>query len=703
MIQNHLYPEPLCSHISEMLNFPIKGDFPFFMPRIDNNKCLWFYICTADTLQLNEIKLIVNAHLGNGVIAFDPVDYKNSDNPNEKIVIDNCAHGFSRFHIPPTLNQDKKRVYWILETLNKLVQAYHNRPKMLNTAKRPVGIVLRSFFTACSHHHGQDAYNYYLELKKQQALSNRNLLSLEFQALYASRNYSGIVNHLKFQDSISVTIPRLLQSLFLKAIMRNVCSKIDFTNKELTSVQKLLLPFRYLFFSPPEIPDTPKFTEEWKCWFIGRVVFEKSIALSVTPSCIAHEDLMTILEWADIKYQANTSSVSPDAINTLDALSALPPSEEVGSDLFKLSIDCSAEDKSKIYNSLTKFSDSIIEKLIENPSFLFIWENLQRQYDEAIAFSNWNDLIRSLSKQSVNDNKISIQQISNDSFSWEHNLDDITELEQLILSINTLYGNLSLRDILPLFIDWIGRNDVILSVDSLEHLVMSLVMDDKHVKEDLLICSSLFNLAIIQPHTKTQYISILEALNECWNSIASVSNIDIAIGAFEEILDSTCLCDETRLTVWSNIETFSVKHWSRLSIIQQTLIRDISAILIESIDHFPQITLSPADGVKTIDLTGKKLAIYSLTESALTRASALLKQYYPELEIRINSDKTATEALKHLVESCDYFIFSSKSAAHQAFYTITDKRKDLIYPQGKGSSSIVKCFTDHVSFLTDCV
>ena len=85
-------------------------------------------------------------------------------------------------------------------------------------------------------------------------------------------------------------------------------------------------------------------------------------------------------------------------------------------------------------------------------------------------------------------------------------------------------------------------------------------------------------------------------------------------------------------------------------------------------------------------------AIYSLTESAALRASNILKEMYPGLEVKTNSDKTATEALKTLIKSADYFIFAAKSAAHQAFYPLTKYRNDIIYPTGKGSSSIVGAF-----------
>jgi hypothetical protein len=100
--------------------------------------------------------------------------------------------------------------------------------------------------------------------------------------------------------------------------------------------------------------------------------------------------------------------------------------------------------------------------------------------------------------------------------------------------------------------------------------------------------------------------------------------------------------------------------------------------------------------VQRQSLANKRLAIYTLTEGAARRARAVLSDLYPDMDIRVNHDKTATADLINLAESADYFIFASRSASHQAFFPVTKRRDDILYPAGKGSSSIVRCFLDAV-------
>jgi hypothetical protein len=50
-------------------------------------------------------------------------------------------------------------------------------------------------------------------------------------------------------------------------------------------------------------------------------------------------------------------------------------------------------------------------------------------------------------------------------------------------------------------------------------------------------------------------------------------------------------------------------------------------------------------------------------------------------------------------KKADYFIFVNGSSKHQAFYTVTNCRKDIIYPAVKGASSIVAAF---IASWPDC-
>ena len=78
------------------------------------------------------------------------------------------------------------------------------------------------------------------------------------------------------------------------------------------------------------------------------------------------------------------------------------------------------------------------------------------------------------------------------------------------------------------------------------------------------------------------------------------------------------------------------------------------------------------------------------------RAKDMLENLFDGLLIYLNHDHVATPALENLAEKAEYFVFAAKSAKHQAFYAVTNIRSDIIYPQGKGASSIVREFVSQV-------
>ena len=66
---------------------------------------------------------------------------------------------------------------------------------------------------------------------------------------------------------------------------------------------------------------------------------------------------------------------------------------------------------------------------------------------------------------------------------------------------------------------------------------------------------------------------------------------------------------------------------------------------------------------------------------------------FPTADVRVSSDHGGSDKLKVLARDSDYFIVSTRSAKHAATDYIKNNRSkerlDLIYPTGKGSSSIV--------------
>jgi hypothetical protein len=100
-------------------------------------------------------------------------------------------------------------------------------------------------------------------------------------------------------------------------------------------------------------------------------------------------------------------------------------------------------------------------------------------------------------------------------------------------------------------------------------------------------------------------------------------------------------------------------------------------------------------------LEGKRIAMYSLQESALRRAALVIGELSPGIRIDTFSDHVGgSAALKKASTSADIFIIATGAAKHAATTFIEDHRpKDLkpLYARGQGSASLLSALRDHLA------
>jgi len=91
-----------------------------------------------------------------------------------------------------------------------------------------------------------------------------------------------------------------------------------------------------------------------------------------------------------------------------------------------------------------------------------------------------------------------------------------------------------------------------------------------------------------------------------------------------------------------------------------------------------------------VDLNGKQICIYTLTESAGKRSKETLERLFPGVTVELNNDHAGTDRLKSLAKNSDIFVFAAKSSTHAAYYFVKNNRDTpMLHPTGKGSASII--------------
>src|SRR5581483_4946504 len=98
-------------------------------------------------------------------------------------------------------------------------------------------------------------------------------------------------------------------------------------------------------------------------------------------------------------------------------------------------------------------------------------------------------------------------------------------------------------------------------------------------------------------------------------------------------------------------------------------------------------------------LSGKKVALYSLKETAVKRAATLLKDLIGEVKVDVFLDHVGgSPALKTAAQQADVFVIATAAAKHAATLFIEEKRPKnsvTLYAQGQGTSSILHAISRH--------
>lgn len=110
-------------------------------------------------------------------------------------------------------------------------------------------------------------------------------------------------------------------------------------------------------------------------------------------------------------------------------------------------------------------------------------------------------------------------------------------------------------------------------------------------------------------------------------------------------------------------------------------------------DFVPEESQSSVDTAAPYrHLDGKVVVLYSLTESAITRAKQILYGLLPNIDVRTNSEHDGSQQLSQLSKNADVFVVVTASAKHAATNFIAAERgaKPIVKVNSRGSSAILR-------------
>ena len=219
------------------------------------------------------------------------------------------------------------------------------------------------------------------------------------------------------------------------------------------------------------------------------------------------------------------------------------------------------------------------------------------------------------------------------------------------------------------------------------------VFRESRSDDDREISRILLNAIISSGVTENEYTDLVDCVKELIDQDLSYSTIEWVMDMCE-VLSTGNTANQNKKNeflsyVLSIIPTKGQAH--RFNKAQLLLIKQLCLDIRqeELFGLYEEVNQSSEEEI-SLDLAGKLIAIYTLTESAGLRAKKIIETLFQGSKVTLNSDHVETDRLKQLARNSDFFVFASKSSTHQAYYTAKKYHsRDLLMPTGKGSASIV--------------
>lgn len=189
--------------------------------------------------------------------------------------------------------------------------------------------------------------------------------------------------------------------------------------------------------------------------------------------------------------------------------------------------------------------------------------------------------------------------------------------------------------------------------------------------------------------SRQEFDEVIELLRVGWDPFLTDADLPVGLDVLEQLIgyrpaDSDSL-DKFAIPMLSRIGSHNA---GRIPSAPLAVAVDLAATFGLTIE-LPAMHTAPSPVVIP---NGLKIALYSLEEGALARATKILQQRHPGLGFLVSSDHVATDTLKVAARTADLFVVVDRAATHAATAAVKADRPSapIRYAAGKGSTSLIE-------------
>ncbi|MEB6379681.1 hypothetical protein MXM41_12180 [Leclercia adecarboxylata] len=692
-----VYPAEQKNALLPLVESALDGEWPIILPWCDRQN--WVFFATAeDERTLLELSNVINARMGSADIEPDrKIFLSPTTGPTleaETALLEQCPAGFIRIKLLESKRADKLAKKRVFAALKEVIALFRQRPSLARNRKRPFGRILSDFMLATNQKDFAASNDYLQELRDNGLLSRRNLLLLELQQAGKWQKWDALLNHQDLPDLTRGRIPASLVRMLLVAYQHRYLGNDaqSYIQQTPSALRPAFLALRPIFMQVPLSGSNEEELSTWKIWAIGVALAGEQDLLSALPEALKSDWLEELQRWADLKGYWHDTPL-PAAVS----FSQPPTSLESLAGYLQASLTATTDTLDSFAEMLRQVDTQLLEQAQKTPLLKTLIESINRLTTTKIT--GWDSWFSRLCEPETEANTL-LQIVALESEHWTTSTYNETAFTHLLSQDFPPHAFPTLRNAMPAFIEWLEKNQVRLRSTTWLKWMDILAMEQSVSQADIKLAALATEHFLQGSITLTEYQECIATLQLIIERCGSLKNLPTLGYLMELFLDAPDQDNALRKALWMDIQTCASGVWPRLDHPTRTLMRNLAIDVLGrgAEAAFPQEATEIDDGEpETLpDLTGKRVAIYTLTEGAARRASKMIETLFQGIKVDINHDHTATDKLANLAKQADYFIFAAGSAKHQALYAVFQNRRDLIYPKGKGSSSILDAFMTHM-------
>lgn len=637
-----------------------------------------YYVIAMSQKEFKILVSLLDSFIGKSYSDFDGhIINLDSSNQIEELFIKNEISLVSKFDVPIPLKDT------IESLISRMINIYKTSNYNVNSISLSIGKLIDDFKESIYITKDiNSAKNIISRIKQEHRLDALNITFMEIELAYAFQNWDAIINYKLIFQIIHARKPLVIRLHIIEA-------------------------FYYSYIS-----NSSNIKEDYSRYIKPNIL---NLLISCPSNTTIEIKYMYLLAYSlgDIEY-SNVSPIINDYLNNPllsdkeketieDKLSSESRMIENSGDLY-LSTKASIIEANNI-DSLEKIDNAKekLENLNEEEQEELSSKVLSSEIDNNIKHvpKNWIEWIDLVANKDFN-NSFFIAEKGLEEWDIDILTNDPVNVSTLCIKINSLDEQYSLSRFifaLPLFIESLKRSDYYpnsLCIEVYTTILEVISIYEIQDQKTLILSQDIFESLLTLSPNSNIYNNTIETIEIIIKRINGKHYIDWLIDFAEVLISYNAVEVNSRNKLLELIlmQIYEQKDWLEQfhldMLIKLSTILDLNSLFED---------LIVKEEVQTEDkfekYIGKTIGIYTLSESAGKNAKEYLEDQIENVRILLNHDKAATTALKHVAEASDYMVIVTQSAKHAATGEIQKIRrlnnKGVLFPLGKGSSSIIQC------------